>query len=93
MKNIFKYNLVIDRTQTVEMPAHARILSVDNQQGNLCLWAEVDPDNYKEDRVISIYGTGNPTSSYPGIFIGSVVIDPFVWHVYEQEKKDGQDKQ
>ena len=86
MKRIFKYSLDVVDMQTVVMPEHARILSVANQHGNLCLWAEVDTDNHTEDRVISVYGTGNPLPDNQGHFVGSVIIDPFVWHVYEGER-------
>lgn len=48
--------------------------------------AEVETAGF-EIKTIVIIGTGNPFYSDPGdIFIGTVVIDPFVWHVFERGK-------
>lgn len=41
------------------MPKEARILSVAEQRGSLCVWAAVDPSNDWEDREVVIIGTGN----------------------------------
>lgn len=40
---IWKYELRTEDTQQIEMLYKAEILSVANQDGNLCLWAMVDP--------------------------------------------------
>lgn len=39
---IWKVELAITDMQTVSMPDGAKLLSVANQNGNLCLWAMVD---------------------------------------------------
>ncbi len=85
MTVIWKITLKITDEQIIELPASARILSVANQQGKLCLWALVSP-GLLSPWTIAIIGTGNPIESYPGDFIGTVVIDPFVWHVFAKEK-------
>ena len=68
------------------MPQHAKILSVAEQDGVLCLWAEVDTEQPPHDRTILIRGTGNPMLSRklePVEFIGTAVCDSCVWHIYE----------
>ena len=83
MQKIFKYELNgVDR-QVVEMPAGAIVLSVANHRGNICLWAKVDTERPYSRRVFDIIGTGNPIADASRQFLGSVVIDPFVWHVFE----------
>lgn len=84
---IWKFNLVITDMQEVVMPDGAELLSVANQRGVLCLWAMVDPLKEKRPRYIEIVGTGNPMPVDMGVdrkFIGTAVVDPFVWHVFER---------
>lgn len=87
---IWKFELQITDLQEVTMPDGAELLSVANQNGSLCLWAMVDPDPYKEKRhrYIEIIGTGNPILVDVAIdrkFIGTAVVSPFVWHVFERK--------
>jgi len=83
---IFKYTLEITSDQTVQMPQDAQILSVANQNGNLCLWAMVDIDCPPHPRHIEIIGTGLPVPDSQRLFIGTAVIGQFVWHVFEKNK-------
>ena len=82
---IWKFKLEITDVQVVRMPAGAKILSVANQDGNLCLWAMVHTESPNVDRKIEILGTGNPIPLYraPRTFIGTAIIGRFVWHVFE----------
>ena len=51
------------------------------------LWAMCDTEKPGEDRVIEIIGTGNPVHMDMGVertFIGTAVMNPFVWHVFER---------
>ena len=84
MESIWKYTLEITDLQTVEMPSGAIILSVDNQDGSLCLWALVDTEAAKEEVCIEIIGTGNPVFSATRQFIGTVLMGSLVWHVFER---------
>lgn len=43
----------------VEMPKGAQILTVQNQNDLVCIWALVNPGNAKELRYFEIYGTGH----------------------------------
>jgi hypothetical protein len=79
---IFKYGLNIVDHQNVRMPNNSIILSVANQEGKLCLWAIVDPNAESIDYDVRIVGTGSSVPDDAGDFIGTVTIEPFVWHVF-----------
>ncbi len=82
---IYKYPLKLTDVQHVTMPKGARILSVHDQRGTICLWALVDASEVStEARLIEIIGTGNPMPVAKRQFIGTVVQEPFVWHVFER---------
>jgi hypothetical protein len=84
---IWKFALEVTDTQRVFMPNRAKILSAAHQNGYVCIWAMVNPDRPLQERVIEIIGTGNPFPAGSGIdrkFIGTVVANPFVWHVFER---------
>lgn len=80
---IWKFPLRIIDVQVIQMPSGAKILAAANQSGVLCIWAKVNPANASELRTIEIVGTGIPVDDYQRQFIGTVVIEPFVWHVFE----------
>lgn len=83
-KTIYKYQLELSAVQGVSMPEGAEILSAANQRGSVCIWAIVDPKAEPKTRLIEVFGTGH---ILPGAksrrFIGTVLAEPFVWHVFE----------
>ena len=81
----FQLSMLVD-LQKVMMPEGAELLSVANKNGNLFLWAMVDPSKENQCRWIEIIGTGTPiTMNIVGRkFIGTAVVNPFVWHVFER---------
>lgn len=85
---IHKFILAITDEQMVEVgDRYARALSVGEQDGQLVLWAAVDPSHASDAGVliIRIYGTGNP-HSLRGRFIGTVqMTDGLVWHIFAEE--------
>lgn len=81
--NIFKYPLGSAGLVTVAMPKGARVLSAQEQRGQLCLWAMVDPDQKCEARLFAIHGTGNGLPDDPGEFIAAVQQGSLVWHIFE----------
>ena len=86
---IWKYKLEITGLQKIEMPKGSEVLSVDNQNGRLCLWAKGDINKPKEVRHFEIFGTGDLMPSLINLkhtFIGTVQIPPFVWHVFEIQR-------
>lgn len=86
MTVIYKYQL--DRQLSeVELPVGATILKVDEQHGNIMLWALVDPTQKSEARQVVVIGTGNeirtPTERLN--FINTFFIQGglFVFHAFE----------
>lgn len=86
MKSIFKYPIQVTDFQKVAMHQGAKILCAQMQRDQLCLWAEVDPDQPLEARMIEIYGTGHSMTSAPIQYIGTVQTTggALVWHLYER---------
>jgi hypothetical protein len=83
MLTVWKFPLAITDQQQIEMPVGAEILHVEPQEKTLCLWARVDPDAPLEGRAFVITGTGNPVPEVVD-HVGSAVVPPFVWHVWEE---------
>lgn len=69
------------------MPAGAEILHVHEQNGDICLWALVDPDAAKEQRNFVVLGTGHldDRNFSHAEYIGSSHLRDglFVFHVFE----------
>lgn len=84
MITIYKYPLSITDIQTVKMPKGATILCAMDQNGTLCIWAEVNPANELEDRHIEVFGTGHPIDTNSRAYIASVVQGAYVWHVFQR---------
>jgi hypothetical protein len=87
MKTIFKYQLGFDEKQYVSLPKDAKILTVQVQKNNPCLWTLVDTENEIEKRRIEIYGAGHeiPNDGMERKYIStSQMYDgDFVFHVFE----------
>lgn len=85
---IWKQQLSVVDVQTIYIPRGAEILSVANQDGLLCMWFVCDPDGQPTKRTIEIIGTGHRfeanSTSLTRKFIGTAIIGPFAWHVFEQ---------
>lgn len=88
MEKIYKYELEIIDFQEFEMPIGAKVISAKEQNGKLCIWAEIDTrNNLTKSKQIAIVGTGNPINfsigEYSYIFIDTVLMpNGLVWHVY-----------
>lgn len=86
MTKIFKYDVPIDGF--VELPKGAKVLYVGNQEDQIKMWVAVDPeeDEMFPRRFITV-GTGHEFDfHYNVIFKGTVMIGPFVWHVFEDTR-------
>lgn len=86
-QTIWKFLLLLTDSQSLSMPENAQLLSVQLQDGAICLWALVNPDLPVESRTFEIHGTGKPIHCDTGIlrrYIGTVQQRPFVWHVFER---------
>jgi hypothetical protein len=96
MKTIWKFPLKVDDVQLVPMPMGAEVLTMQIQDGQPCLWALVDGGERQEQRLIEIFGTGNPIHEDAGIqrrYIGTFQQSPFVWHVFERTNDAEQERQ
>jgi hypothetical protein len=84
MITIHKYPLEIIDIQPVIIPKAFSPLSVQIQNGKLCLWALVDNEAKKVTRNVYIVGTGNPAPEQANRsnYVGTVQSRPFVWHVF-----------
>ncbi len=86
MKAIWKFALDIADEQIVSMPTGATLVHVGQQFGELSIWAEVDRDAQKVDRLIVIHGTGHPMgeSKSKATYIGTVLMpNTLEWHIYD----------
>jgi hypothetical protein len=81
MRTVFKYPLELrDGPQSLSVPKFAEVVLVAVQHGKICVWMQIDDHIPPETRRFVVYGTGR---NVKGRHCGSVVIEPFVWHVYE----------
>jgi len=80
---IYKYELAVTDEQEVLMPKAAEILCAQEQNGRLCVWAQVFPEQEMRPRKFYVHGTGIHGLIH-GRYIDSVQMSGnFVWHVYE----------
>lgn len=87
---IYKYILQLTDRQVVNMPGGAKILTVDTQGINLCLWALVDPKVPEEPRAFIVHGTGHPADDLEGTdYVGTAQLHAgaLVLHVFEVRKE------
>lgn len=84
MKTIHKYILDIQALQTIKMPEDPHILDIQVQDEDIVMWAKVDTEDKYVTHTFAIYGTGNPMPEYPGLYLATVQLDGFAWHIYEK---------
>lgn len=93
-KTIWKFPLVAEQVQTIEMPLGSEILTVQEQFNEPVMWAVVDPSKGKEFRFFEVFGTGhfmteldkNKTRKYISTF--QVDSGNYVFHVFEVITKE-----
>ena len=86
MERIFKYEFKIENSFQIEMPMHAKILSIQVQKGVPCIWAMVDDKRQFERRSFVVYGTGHKIDDrYINKYIGTFQLleGGFVGHLFE----------
>lgn len=83
---IYKYKLKVEIIQRIMMPANARILSIQVQGDEICLWAEVyvDRDNQLEEHTLIMRATGQPVAKGSEVYRATVQLNSYVWHIYEE---------
>ena len=85
---IYKYELGNLGENKVEMPQGAQVLSAKiDPKGDVCIWAIVNPELENELRTFFVAGTGwelsDAFSGKPIDFYGTVIQEPYVWHIFE----------
>lgn len=83
MMVIFKYSLKITNYQPLSLPTGAEILSIQDQDGSLCLWALIDENAMLETRAFAVHGTGHFIFSPIEKHLATVQQGGLVWHVFE----------
>ena len=86
MKTIYKYQLSVVERQSICMPEGAEVLTVQDQNGALCLWALIDPDNSQSERIIYMVGTGHKINADKGNYVGTIQSPDgtLILHVFEK---------
>ncbi len=84
MRTIYKYTLN-PKDLNVRMPIGARLLSVAEQNNQICVWAEVDSEADTELVGFEVFGTGHELTDNNHEFVGTALMDDgdFVFHVYK----------
>ena len=80
---IWKYTL--SPAILIKIPKGAQLLSVAEQNNNICMWALVDPNADLEVREFHIFGTGHDITIKNLDFVGTALLDngSLVSHVFE----------
>lgn len=86
MKSIFKYQISYSAPIEIRLPMDSKVISAGlDPQGDLCIWALVDPETATTPRVFMVVGTGwsmeDEIDNWE--FIGTVRQGPYMWHVFE----------
>ena len=88
MISIWKYSLSLEkRISELDLPIGAEILSVQNQNECLCLWAKVNTDRKTKTIKVEVVETGNPIDvGTERRFLGTVQFDggSYVVHFFER---------
>lgn len=83
---VYKYPIKLGPNM-LELPKGAKILSAGiDCNDTYCIWAMVNPNNRKEQRVIHLIGTGWDLPNPHFIFINTFIEyeKGFVWHCFEE---------
>jgi len=88
MMVIYKYIVPIDKPFfDLELALGAEILAFQVQNGTPVIWVLMD-ETFKKTRHFAIRGTGEAMNDWRStdIYIGTVQMPPFVWHLFETKK-------
>ena len=89
MSTIWKYHLHLpDDPIVIYMPKGARVLHIGQQAGLIKMWALVDPEADTEKRTFAILGTGGAGPESTDLYLGTVQLGSYVWHVFERVQLD-----
>lgn len=87
MRVIYKYPLELREHQTIRMHEGYKILDVQAQDNQICMWCEIDSGAPLQSVPFWIFGTGKEMPRcHIGEHIATVQMGIFVWHLYEGDE-------
>lgn len=82
MRTVWQYEIQIEESFTIELPVGAVVVAAQMQQGNPCMWVDLNSTAPKKKRLFHVVGTGHGVP--PGAkHVATVQAPPFVLHLYE----------
>ena len=91
MATIYKYKLQPGRT-VLDLPDGAKVLTVQMQGDDACLWALVEPHKPTGSRFFDVYGTGHPAPADPGDYVATFqqrnAWGALVFHVFDATRTE-----
>ena len=86
---IFKWKLVLNPIQGIEVPDYWEPIAVQMQHGKPCIWAKVGVDSdVSRNVLVRIVGTGQEFCDDGYDYFGTVQDGGFVWHVYLSTERE-----
>lgn len=83
---IYKYALLVEDYQELDLPLGARVLSVGVQAGEIVIWVLVDETAAPAKAGFWIRSTGHDATGMSFVrFLGTVQHGPLVWHVFTDD--------
>ena len=88
-RTVWKYVLEKTGTQTLALPKGARFVSLAEQNGDVCIWVDLDPEAEWHEVTVNCCGTGHPRPK--GEPLGSVVMlgGTLVLHYFSDAFQEG----
>lgn len=86
MKRVLKWTVPVDGQE--HSIGDGKVVHVgiqDHAPESIQVWTEQERDSYLAGVFATAYGTGHPIPDHLE-HVGSVVAEPFVWHVYRGER-------
>ena len=83
-RKVFKYSLT--ESTVIKVPFGSKFVHFGVQNDEFMVWLEVDEEFPMVERHLAVKGTGHLIPQFAE-HLGSVISDPFVWHLYELPRK------
>jgi hypothetical protein len=85
MRTIWKYQLEVAGLSILQIPKGGKILCVQTQNEQPCVWVDVDSEAPTETRWFKIFGTGHKMEINEGKYIGTFQLSngSLVFHLFE----------
>lgn len=84
METIYKYLIPVCDEYHLELPASAKVLTVQVQNDNPYIWVKLDPKASTVERIFRTYGTCHPINIESLDYIGTFQVrGTLVFHLFE----------